>query len=130
MVTIHTRIQTGRFIIQSFCNKEFLTLAKADDLTVVVHYLTSLLYVRHDIMRFKLASGLEMNTDKTKGLFFNKTNSHKVENLPFNTWNQNMIILGIPYGSKTFIKNFWEEKYQIFEKEVSYFQSFKFMTYA
>ena len=55
---------------KSFCNQEFLTLAKADDLNVVVHYLTSLLYVRHDIMKFQLASGLEMNIDKTKGLFF------------------------------------------------------------
>ena len=72
---------------KSICNKEFLTLAKADDQTIVVHFLISLLYVRHDIMRFQLASGLEMNLDKIKGLFFNKTNSHKIENLPFNNWN-------------------------------------------
>ena len=32
---------------KSFCNRKFLTLVKADDLTVVVHHLTSLFYVRH-----------------------------------------------------------------------------------
>ena len=61
-------------------------------------------------MRFQLASGLEMNLDKTKGLFFNKTNSHKIENLPFNNWNKNLVILGVPYGSSKFIKDFWVEK--------------------
>ena len=114
---------------KSFCNREFLTLAKADDLTVVVHFLSSLLYVRHDILRFQLASGLEMNVNKTKGLFFNKTNSHKIENLPFNNWNKNLVILGIPYGSSKFIKDFWGEKFRIFDEEVSYFSSFKYMTY-
>ena len=51
---------------------------------------------------------LKVNSRKSfiqKGLFFNNTNSHKVENLPFHTWNQNMIILGIPHGFKTFIQN-------------------------
>ena len=113
---------------KSFCSQEFLTLAKADDLNVVVHFLTSLFYVRHDIMRFQLASGLEMNVNKTKGLFFNKSNMHSVHNLPFNTWNEDIVILGIPYGSKQFIKKFWDEKYLSFAKETSFFQSYNYMT--
>ena len=81
---------------RSCTGKKILTLVKADDLTVLVSTLSSLLHVRHLVMRFSLCSGLEMNLKKTKGLFFNKCGILDVDNLPFNTWNQNMIILGIP----------------------------------
>ena len=69
-----------------------------------------------------------MNQNKTKGLFFNKCGILDVDNLPFNTWNQNMIILGIPFGTDDFIAKYWREKYLIFDREVSYFQSYKYLT--
>ena len=39
-----------------------------------------------------------------------------------------MVILGIPFGSEQFIKSFWDDRYKSFEKEVSYFQSFNYLT--
>ena len=113
---------------RSFCNRKFLTLVKADNLTIVVHHIVSLFHVRHVIMRFQLASGLEMNLAKTKGIFFNKTNMHDIQNLPFNIWNENMVILGIPFGTDRYIKEFWLDRYNSFAKEVSYFQSFSYLT--
>ena len=56
-----------------------------------------------------------MNLKKTKGLLFNKCGVLDVDNLPFNTWNQNMIILGIPFGTDEFIAKYWREKYLIFD---------------
>ena len=113
---------------RSRTGKKILTLVKADDLTVLVQTLSSLLHVRHIVMRFQLCSGLEMNMEKTKGLFFNKTDVHKTENLPFNHWNENMIILGIPYGSEEFINSFRKQKILDLNKEVVYFRSFHYHT--
>ena len=110
-------------------NKQFLTLAKADDLTVVTNYLSSLIHVKHVINRFEKASGLEVNLDKTKGFFINKQNCHNVCNLPFNHWNQNTVILGIPYGSDAFVSSYWNEKYDEFNAEVGYFQSYTYLTF-
>ena len=52
-------------------HREFLTLAKTDDLTVVTNRLSSLLQIKHMVQRYKEASGLEVNMEKTKGFFFN-----------------------------------------------------------
>ena len=113
---------------KSKSNKEFLTLAIADDLTIVTSYITSLLQVKHHIQRFGKASGLEINIDKTKGFFFNKLDSHQILHLPFKNWNSNMLILGIPFGSPDYIKEVLAEKYKDFEKEVNYFQSYIYLT--
>ena len=39
-----------------------------------------------------------------------------------------MIILGIPFGTDEFIKNFWEQKLDDFKKEVNFFKSFHYHT--
>ena len=109
-------------------HREFLTLAKADDLTVVTNRLSSLLQIKHMVQRYKEASGLEVNMEKTKGFFFNKQNVHQLASLPFDHWNENCVILGIPYGSDRFVQDFWHQKYLDFEKEVNYFQSYSFLT--
>ena len=123
-------LHNNEFIFKyvSRSNREFLTLAKADDLTLVTNSLSSLLHAKNVLIRFGEASGLEMNLDKTKGFFFNNQNVHTIDNLPFNHWNENCVILGIPFGSELYIENYWQEKYCEFEKEVSYFQSFNYLT--
>ena len=123
---LHKNDLVSGFISNS--HREFLTLAKADDLTVVTNRLSSLLQIKNTLERYQEASGLEMNVAKTKGFFFNKQNIHQLENLPFEHWNENCIILGIPYGSDKFIEDFWREKFLEFEKEVRYFQSYNFLT--
>ena len=69
-----------------------------------------------------------MNIEKTKGIFFNRQNLHQIQNLPFSHRNENMVILGIPYGSDPYIDLMWQEKFSEFKKEVDYFQSYKFLT--
>ena len=121
-------LHNNRFITKymSKSNKGFLTLAKADDLTVVTNKLSSLLHITHTIMRFREASGLTVNIDKTKGFFFNKQKLHQIANLPFSHWNEDTVILGIPFGSAAFVENFWKEKYIMFEREANFFQSFEY----
>ena len=126
ILALHQNKFITKYISKS--NKEFLTLAKADDLTVVTGKMSSLLHVKHTIMRFKEASGLTINLDKTKGFFFNKQNVHQVAHLPFTHWNEDSIILGIPFGSHVFVENFWKEKYSTFEQEAKFFQSFEYLT--
>ena len=53
-------------------NREFSTLAKADDLTFFTCHLSSIYQMKNTIMKFKKASGLAVNMDKTKGFFFDK----------------------------------------------------------
>ena len=113
---------------KSKSNKEFLTLAKADDLTVVTDKLSSLLHIKYNIQRFRQASGLTINMDKTKGFFFNRRGLHRITHLPFNHWNENIIVLGIPFGDTQFIKSFWKEKFEDFDKDAKYFQSFQYLT--
>ena len=126
ILALHHNRFISKYVSKS--NKEFLTLAKADDLTVVTDRLSSLLHVKHTIMRFKEASGLTINMNKTKGFFFNKHNLHQVAHLPFTHWNENTEILGIPFGNANFIEDFWKEKYIAFEQEAKFFQSFDYLT--
>ena len=75
-------------MIQKYCslnNRKFLTLVKADDLTVLVQTLSSLLHVRHIVMRFQLCSGSEMKIEKTKGLFSIKQVSIRQRICPLTT---------------------------------------------
>jgi len=85
-------------------NKEFLTLVSADDMTVVTNSLTSLLHIKSIADKFSKVSGLVVNSDKTKGFFFNNQNIwSSTHHLPFNHWNENLVILGIPYGSQNYV---------------------------
>ena len=113
----------------SKCNKEFLTLALADDLTLFTNYLSSLLNIKFEIDRYKQASGLEINLNKTKGIFFDKQKVHNTRDLPFNHWNSNVVILGIPYGNSDFLNHMWKEKLSELDNEVSYFQSYNYLTF-
>ena len=112
----------------SMSNKNFLTLANADDLTVVTNSLTSLLHIKNIIENFAGISGLNINIDKTIGFFFNKLNVHRIQDLPYTHWNNNAIILGIPYGSESFIELFWKEKFQEFDQEIKFYKSFSYLT--
>ena len=127
LIALHNSDSIFKYLSKS--NREFLTLAKADDLTVVTNSFSSLLHIKHLVSRFGEASGLEMNLDKTKGFFFNNQNAHTINNLPSNHWNVNWFILGIPFGSEPYVNQYWYEKYCDFDKEVSYFQSYKFLTF-
>ena len=110
-------------------NKEFLSLAEADDLTLFTNHLTSLLYMKRELDKFKEASGLQINLNKTKGVFFNKRNVIRIQDLPFDHWNQNMVILGIPYGNNEYLTHMWQEKFSDLDNEITYFQSFKYLTF-
>ena len=91
-------------------NKKFLSAAFADDLYTFTNSFCGLLRIVHHIERFSLASGLVMNYEKTKGLFFNKTSSIDFRQLPLDlsNWNQNIEILGVPYGSTEWKLSFWK----------------------
>ena len=119
-------LQNNRFVTEyiSRSNKQFSTLAKADDLSFFTCHLSSVYQMKHMMTKFKKASGLAINVNKTKGFFFNRRNVHRPSCFPFLHWNENTIILGIPYGSEMFVQNFWKEKFDIFEKEAKYFQSY------
>ena len=46
-------------------NKNFLTLAKADDLTFFTNHLSSILHMKHTVMKFRRASGLAVSQIKS-----------------------------------------------------------------
>ena len=94
----------------TICSKRFLTAAYADDMYSFLNSLSSLLRILHYIRKFKSASGLCINADKTKGLFFNKSQIHAIESLPLNpeNWNKPMEILGIPYGDDNWELSVWK----------------------
>ena len=48
--------------------------------------------------------------------------------MPFDHWNENVVILGIPYGSENFVKGFWDKKLNDLKDEVAYFKSFHYLT--
>ena len=55
-------------------------------------------------------------------------NVHDITHLPFGQWNENMIILGIPYGNEQYVNEFWKEKYENFDKDSRYYESFNSLT--
>ena len=95
---------------------------------MVTGKLSSLIFAKFLIEKFGRASGLKMNVSKSKGFFFNRRQVHTVSSLPFSHWNENLIILGIPYGSEQFIDSFWKQKILDLNKEVGYFRSFHYHT--
>ena len=110
-------------------NREFLTLANADDLTLVTNSLSSILRIKFMLDRFAKVSGLQINMNKTMGFFFDKQKLLDIRHLPFNHWNENTVILGVPYGSEQFVEEFWQTKFNEFKEEVAYFKSFHYLTF-
>ena len=48
--------------------------------------------------------------------------------LPFNHWNENLVILGIPYGTQKYVNNFWGQKVFQLQNDVSNYNSFHYLT--
>ena len=96
---------------KSKSNKKFLTQAYADDLNVTTSSLSTLLRIFHVLDDFRKVSGLKINLGKTKGVFFNKSGLLQLDHLPLasTNWNGNLKILGIPYGDKKHVKEFWKD---------------------
>ena len=95
----------------SNANKKFLAQCFADDLNLATKSLNTLAKVFDILEDFKKVSGLKVNFDKTKGIFFNKTglvNNLDMLPIPYTNWNCNLKILGIPHGSSDFVHQFWE----------------------
>ena len=97
------------FVSQS--NKKFLTQCYADDLNLTTRSLATVSQVFSILNDFWKVSGLKVNYDKTQGLIFNKTGNVNTDflPLPLSNWNQNLKILGIPYGSVRFVQKFWND---------------------
>ena len=88
----------------------FLTQAYADDFNVTTSSLKTVLRIFRHLDEFRTVSGLKLNFGKTHGHFFNKTGIINKDHLPLpsRNWNRNMKILGIPFGTKTFVEQFWK----------------------
>ena len=96
---------------KSRSNKKFLTQAFADDLNVTTSSLSTILRIFYILDDFRKVSGLKVNLGKTRGFFFNKTGCLEIDHLPLpsTNWNVNMKILGIPYGDKNYVKQYWKD---------------------
>ena len=90
-------------------NKKFLTQGFADDLNLTTSSGRTLLKIFYILDDFHKVSGLKVNYEKTKGIFFNRTKNTNIDFFPLPTcnWNCNLKILGIPYGSESFVAQFW-----------------------
>jgi len=69
-------------------------------------------------------SGLKVNYDKTKGFIFNKSGNVNTNLLPLlsSNWNWNLNILGIPYGSESFVRKFWDNILQTVKSDLTQYQ--------
>ena len=114
----HTSIQ--KFRCRS--NKETLTSCFTDDLNFATSNLSSLRLCLSSIERYRLASGLEVNFDKTKGIFYDKSHLLQVENLPNIKWVSRVKILGVHYGPAEFINAQWVEKVKEMKEEVCFYE--------
>ena len=106
---------------RSITNKEFLTAAFADDLYSFTNSIISLLHISRHVTKFKDASGLTVNMGKSKGLFFNNKNEVDIEMLYLTNitkWNQNLKILGVPYGEFSWELSFWKNKCKEVENDL------------
>ena len=108
---------------KSQSDKKFLKPAYADDLNLTTPSLSTVLHVIRYLEDFKKVSGLEINFNKTFGVFFNKTGLLDIQHLPLQprNWNQNMLVLGIPYGTDQYKKCFWKEIVENIKTDISKF---------
>ena len=104
-------------------NEKILTSCFTDDLNLFTESFSSLLTILFYILKYKKASGLELNFAKTKGIFFNKRNVINVEHLPKIQWVTNVKILGIHYGKSEFINSQWVDKVKEIKEEIHFYNS-------
>ena len=104
-------------------NQSFLTLAFVDDLNMVIRMLVSLMNALQKIICFRDISGFTINLDKTHGLFYNKKGIVPRSALPPIKWVENMVILGIQYGSIQWVKEQWEDKFLESKKEIGFLKT-------
>lgn len=107
----------------SSCGLKTLTACFSDDVDVFTSSLSSLLSCFFFIGKYKDASGLEINLQKTKGIFFNRTNNFDFSNLPEIDWVDRLELLGIHHGSPEFIQSQWDMKVNEMKEEISFFNS-------
>ena len=107
---IYLNLDVCCFPYVSRSNKKYLTQAFADDLNVSTSSLTTILRIFRHLEEFRETTGLTINLNKTKGYFFDKTGLIDINHLPLlsTNWNNNMKILGIPYGRKEYVNDFWK----------------------
>jgi len=105
-------------------NKKFLTQGYADDLNLTTRSTETILKIFNILEEFRKVSGLKVNYDKTKGLIFNKSGNVNTDILPLpsSNWNCNLKILGIPYGSESFVANFWQNILQMVKTDLKQYQ--------
>ena len=108
---IYLNLDSCLIPFRSKSNKKYLTQAYADDFNVTTSSLSTLLRVFHHLDDFRKVSGLKVNMGKTNGYFFNKSGLIEIDHLPLpsTNWNVNLVILGIPYGNKSFVKQYWKD---------------------
>ena len=104
-------------------NQEFLTLAFVDDLNLLIRWVESLFFALNKIRQFREVSGFTINWGKTKGFFYNKKRIVTVAALPSIDWVNDMVILGIQFGSVKWENDQWESKFMDFKKDVGFLKS-------
>ena len=104
-------------------NYKFLSISYVDDLNLFLNALSSLLNALHYINRFKDISGLQLNLEKTKGIFFNRKQLLSVTDLPRISWVKDLKILGIHYGSDMWRQSLWDDKFLQFKRDIGYYKS-------
>ena len=68
-------------------NKKFLTQCFADDLNLTTGSQNTLLRVFRILEEFTSVSGLKVNYEKTKGIYFNKSGQMNIDFLPLSSSN-------------------------------------------
>ena len=106
-------------------NKKYLTQAFADDLNVTTSSLTTILRIFRHLEEFREVSGLKINLNKTKGYFFGRTGLIDTDHLPLlsTNWNNNLKILGIPYGNKEYVHSFWKNIVKDLRSSISHYNN-------
>ena len=109
---------------ETISRKQFLMLAYMDDVNFATQSLSSVINTLFYIKKYEKASGLGLNTQKTKGMFFNKTNIFNVLQLPNITWEEKITILKINHGPGSWVRIQWEGLLEKFERWLKYYKTF------
>ena len=75
------------------------------------------------VKKFKRASGLELNMDKTYGKFYNKQNFHQIRHLPSMKWEDKISVVKVHHSPRSLVMSQWNDVLHMFKGEVKYFKS-------
>ena len=106
---------------ESLSRKQYLTFSFMDDLNLATQSISGVMNSLFYVKKFGMASGLNINVDKTCGLFINKTNSFSIAQLPSIAWGQDITVLKLKYGTDSHVQSHWDQMLDKFKNELKYF---------